>query len=714
MVFHGKIHEIPNVLVDNFTDEAELYILTHSHSDHLLGLRKRSFDGLVYCSSITKKLIEIKSPGFSSKNLIPIQDNRRYDIDLSTGCLSLTMIPSYHCPGSSMFLLENSRHRVIITGDIRGEDWWLEELKGNSVLRPYILGTLRLDNIYLDTTFSYRGEPYIDIPSNYDGINLLVEQLKSYPLDDPDIQFYFLDSVTGMEEVWAYIAKEFGGSFHLKTDIKERLEVLSQDESWRSTINHILLRTEVNIQKEEKCPVFHVCGRKVLDCAKKPKISVKIRQCINFNIVDFINYCLPIKMHSLSEDDKRELNLEGTTRRGNKTYSFRNRRWISCPENLELLPADLRLLYSSHSSYREANKFISLFRPRQVYACVASRSSWKNGFSMARLFTTSCYDNGNCPPDFLYDIELRNKWGEQRRGLHAIPVISINRWDLKQCASEYAFVKQLLNFEHGIHTSIYGNNNLQGLLSDFEQSVRGNYAEGRNLSSQHSLASVAHKRNVPQNATLIKQVKQFSSMINREILANEDSLSNKQAVLSNIIQEFDFYSSNSSDSDDSSDSFFMDEVLLQQARNRLANKDTNNIVNQDMEGWVSKNTHDTEDNILIEREESNKNVIMHNDSNHQDKFETIHNFTADRLHLSVKLCNNDIPNYLVLQEARMRYQNPHFTRTVCERESIHTSVICKLRKAIDKQSVSTISNDIENDPMKWFSVEVGSTKYFSR
>lgn len=714
MVFHGKIHEIPNILVDNFTDEAELYLLTHSHTDHLLGLRKRSFDGLVYCSSITKKLIEIKRSCFASKNLIPIQYNRRYDINLSTGCSILTMIPSYHCPGSSMFLLENSRHRVLITGDIRGEDWWLEELKSNSFLQPYILGILRLDNIYLDTTFSYRGEPYIDIPSNYDGINLLVEQLKSYPLDDPDIQFYFLDSVTGIEEVWAHIAEEVDGSIHLKKDIEERLEVLSQDERWRSTIDQVLLKAEDKNQNDEKSPVFHVCGRKIWDCAKKPKITVKIRQCINFNIVDFINHCLPIEISSLSENDKKELHLEGTTRRGNKAYSFRNRTWILSLDKLELLPTDLRLLYSFHSSYREANEFVSLFRPRQVYACVDSRKSWKNGFSMARLFTRSCYNNDKHPPDFSYDLDLRRKWGEQRRGLHITPVIAINRWNLKQCASEYTFVKKLFNLEQGIHTNIYENTDLQGLLSDFEESVRENYAEGRNLGSQNSLACIAQRRNEPQYADLIKQVKQLSSIINRGILANEDCFSNKQAALINRFQESDFHSSDFSDSENSSNSAFMDEVLLQQARNKQAKKDTKNIVNQNTESWESKNTYGIEDSILVEREESNKDDIMHNESIFQEEFETFDNLTRDKLYLSMKLCNNDTPISLMVPEAQMRYQNPQFKRNFCDEENIHTSVICKLRKTVDKQAILTISNDIENDPMKWFSLKVDSTKYFSR
>ncbi|CCE82883.1 Piso0_002639 [Millerozyma farinosa CBS 7064] len=714
MVFHGKIHEIPNVLVDNFTDEAELYLLTHSHTDHLLGLRKRSFDGLVYCSYITKELIEIKRPCFASKNLIPIQYNRCYDISLSTGCLYVTMISSYHCPGSSMFLLEDSRHRVLITGDIRGEDWWLEELKSNTFLRPYISGALRLDNIYLDTTFSYRGEPYIDIPSNYDGINLLVEQLRSYPLDDPDIQFYFLDSVTGLEEVWAYIAKEFGGSIHLKKDIEERLKVLFQNERWRSNIDQVLSRAKYAPHEEQNSPVFHLCGRKLQDCTKKPKISVKIRQCINFNMVDFINYCLPIKISSLSDNDKKELHLESTTRRGNKAYTFRNRSWILSSKNLELLPADLRLLYSFHSSYRESNNFVSLFSPRQVYACVDSRRSWINGFSIARLFTKSCNNDDKHPPNFLYDLESRNKWGNQRRGLHMTPVIAINRWNLKQCASEYTFVKKLISLEQGRQTGIYENTNLQGLLSDFEGNIRENNAEDGNSGSQNSLCNIALRRNEPHYADLIKQVKHFSSMANHGILANEDCFSNKQRIVVNRFQESDFYSSNFSDSDDSSDSALMDEVLLQQARNESVNKDSTNNVNQDIESWESKYIYEIEDSVLIEREESNKDDIMHNESIFQEEFETFDNLTSAKLYSSVKLCNNDTPVSSIIPAARIRYQNPQPKRNFCDGQRVHTSVMCKSRKTVDKQAISAISDDIESDPMKWFSPKVGSAKYFSR
>ena len=64
----------------------------------------------------------------------------------------------------------------------------------NPHLFPYITGLKTLDQIYLDTTFSYRGEPYIYIMPNSEGIFAAIELLKLYPFDS-DLSF-FVDTVS--------------------------------------------------------------------------------------------------------------------------------------------------------------------------------------------------------------------------------------------------------------------------------------------------------------------------------------------------------------------------------------------------------------------------------------------------------------------------------------------------------------------------------------
>ena len=87
-----------------------------------------------------------------------------------------------------MFLLESFCKNVLITGDVRAESWWTLSLIKNPHLFPYITGLKTLDQIYLDTTFSYRGEPYIYIMPNSEGIFAAIELLKLYPFDS-DLSF---------------------------------------------------------------------------------------------------------------------------------------------------------------------------------------------------------------------------------------------------------------------------------------------------------------------------------------------------------------------------------------------------------------------------------------------------------------------------------------------------------------------------------------------
>ncbi|KAK9376693.1 uncharacterized protein V1513DRAFT_439422 [Lipomyces chichibuensis] len=95
-----------------------------------------------------------------------------------------------HCPGSTMFLIENENKAILYTGDIRAEDWWLESLKRNPILVPYARGWKRLDCIYLDTTFCGPSSTYESFPSKVcfilvisQGIGLLISEIRKYPKD---------------------------------------------------------------------------------------------------------------------------------------------------------------------------------------------------------------------------------------------------------------------------------------------------------------------------------------------------------------------------------------------------------------------------------------------------------------------------------------------------------------------------------------------------
>lgn len=129
----------------------EFYLLTHAHADHLKGLDVSSFGGgVIYCSPITRSVLRNndKYKG-NSAHLRDLPLNKRHAVPYGSTTLTISLIDSNHCAGSVMFLLESHDKSVLITGDIRAESWWVDQLPRLDLLIPYTSGVKKLDMIYL-------------------------------------------------------------------------------------------------------------------------------------------------------------------------------------------------------------------------------------------------------------------------------------------------------------------------------------------------------------------------------------------------------------------------------------------------------------------------------------------------------------------------------------------------------------------------------------
>ncbi|KIK34668.1 hypothetical protein CY34DRAFT_622927 [Suillus luteus UH-Slu-Lm8-n1] len=224
-----------------------LYLLTHSHTDHILGLSSKSFAARVVCSPDTKEMLlrheiqlerakkdagEVATRTFAHLKVeggvlkrdllraVPLNTPTEFELS-STETVTITLIDANHCPGAVMFLIEGPRGTVLHTGDVRAEHWLLKSLARNPFLQPYIPDTeedLRvliarnsqtasltktLNVIYLDTACMLRG---IVVPTKENAVKGLIELIALFDKDT----YFFINSWTwGYEDILKGIARAF-------------------------------------------------------------------------------------------------------------------------------------------------------------------------------------------------------------------------------------------------------------------------------------------------------------------------------------------------------------------------------------------------------------------------------------------------------------------------------------------------------------------------
>lgn len=449
--FDGIIREFPGIGLDRFNIPASAFLLTHCHADHLVGLANKSFAGWIYCSEETKAILKEDQ---RLKNVIPRVKALPYNVSTRIDVLDgpgdafyVTLVEAYHCVGACMFLVELFATRsdaeydqkpsksVLCTGDLRAERWWCELLVNSPLLAPYLNGLRTLDNIYFDSTFAYRGEPYIESPPNNQGIDASIHLLKDYPLLDPKVRFEFADTTLGFEQAWCTIVSYFRGLlvipdrlFHAKIAL-----VIDLDKKHKATLKTALVdgKEAEERQKKRRRPQFYA-GR-----VDSNVCAVRIKQCINFNILDYAGTSFPIPFESIPSDE--HISLLYTTQKGTKFFRFRERNWILPENGKELLPQEIKLVFSRHSTYSETHSFISKFKPRQVFPISFSAQAWRNGFTMKRLFQDICSDQ-----KFLFDSMMIETYGLPPQEILDTKVSCINRWSVDECEREKDMVLNCL------------------------------------------------------------------------------------------------------------------------------------------------------------------------------------------------------------------------------------------------------------------------------
>ncbi|PIL22723.1 hypothetical protein GSI_15416 [Ganoderma sinense ZZ0214-1] len=300
--YHAFIPPYP-IRVDDFTDPssstytfsgrqktASLYLLTHTHTDHLMGLSARSFGQTIVCSHDAKEMLlrhevyaeralrdaELRAENVRTFAHLKVEPQRMEDGSVDyTGSrdllrptythiptkfvlnddeeVTITLLDANHCPGAVMFLVEGSKGSVLHTGDLRVEPWFLESLKHNPFIQRYIRDSRSssstnvlptLDAIHLDTACLLND---YEVPPKADAAVALTSLMALYP---QSTRFFLNVWTWGYEDIYKEVARKFDTKIHVDRYKHSVYAHISGDPFLQSIIT-----------KDESSTRFHACER---------------------------------------------------------------------------------------------------------------------------------------------------------------------------------------------------------------------------------------------------------------------------------------------------------------------------------------------------------------------------------------------------------------------------------------------------------------------
>jgi len=139
------------IAVDSFDHQEPglFYFCSHAHEDHLDGLHGLWDRGVVYCSLITGRLLQLRWPQLSER-LRPLSLETIHDLvpGDTVERLQVLLVDAHHVPGAVMFIFSGHFGTVLHTGDFRLHPEHLHL----GALPPLRRG---LSRIFLDNTFCH-------------------------------------------------------------------------------------------------------------------------------------------------------------------------------------------------------------------------------------------------------------------------------------------------------------------------------------------------------------------------------------------------------------------------------------------------------------------------------------------------------------------------------------------------------------------------------
>jgi len=202
-----------NIIVDdfdyckNYPKGTFIHFLTHYHADHYEGMSPGWDYGPIYCSQITKNLIEYNFPNIT--NIHTVEMNKRFVVPLNkdgTKTIHATFFDANHIPGSVMILFEGYMGTILHTGDMRFKDSMLLE---NTVLYPEEKRnrsnhkcSIHVDELIFDNTYI---NPVHQFPDREKAIQMVIDIIEK----NKNKHIIISMGILGKERIALEVARHF-------------------------------------------------------------------------------------------------------------------------------------------------------------------------------------------------------------------------------------------------------------------------------------------------------------------------------------------------------------------------------------------------------------------------------------------------------------------------------------------------------------------------
>lgn len=334
---HKKIPHSGGVVVDAFQYASpllsSLYVLTHFHYDHYVGLCNKFDCGTIYCSATTGRLLclQLRIPAHRI-SILPLGKR----VELGPECF-VTAFDANHCPGAVVLVFESSNGHVYChTGDFRATEELARGIKNLSLrlMRP-------VQVLFLDTT--YCRQEFAKLPSQSDVLAVLRDKMQRLFFDKPNRRQVLVVIGTyaiGKER----LALECAGQAEKLAVTAQKLKMLRACDGFSTAT----LGQRFTTQRSQS--QFWVVGMQQLEHGKLVQL---------------------LKRHE---------------RRFSEVLAIRGTGWVHAFREVPgAKVTTLFVPYSEHSSLGELQRFVRTVNPKQVVPTVPAKGTSKQ--DMLRLLT---------------------------------------------------------------------------------------------------------------------------------------------------------------------------------------------------------------------------------------------------------------------------------------------------------------------------------------